>query len=173
MAILKKKSGFEDMFFVIVVLFVVIIFLLILAKSWGEIRNPLNEGLTNSMPANSPVNVTTTLDQVGSSTILIGKLMPMLLIGLIGFVLLGASVYMRHPIMMVVAVILISVAILLAVIYANVYHSIASSDSFSSTTSDFAIPDKIMEFLPSIILVIFVGAVSVTLWLKSQGGAGY
>lgn len=173
MAILKKKSGFEDMFFVIVVLFVIAIFLLILAKSWGEIKNPLNEGLSNSMPSDSSVNVTTTLNQVGSSTILFGKLLPMIIIGLIGFVMLGASVYLRHPIMMVVAFILISIAILLAVIYSNVYHSIASSDSFSSTSSDFRIPDKIMEFLPSILLVIFVGAVSLVLWIKGQGGVGY
>jgi hypothetical protein len=165
----KKKSGFEDMFFIIVVLFAVSIFIIILSKSWGEIKTPLDEGLSASMPANG-VNISTTLDQVSSTNTLFDKMIPFLLIGLFGFVLIGASAYLQHPILAFVGIIIVGVAILLGIIYANVYHQISSADEFSSTTAEHPIGDIFMKYLPIWILVAFAGIVTVTIWLRSGGG---
>jgi hypothetical protein len=170
MEILKnKKGGFEDIFFLIVVLFAVIIFLLILSKTWTEIKTPLNEGISASMPSNG-INITKTLNQVSSSNILFDRLVPFLLIGLLGFLLVGASAYLNHPILAFVGLIILAVAVLLGVVYSNVYHQIASSDEFSSTTAEHPIGDKFMQYLPIWILIAFVGIVVSTIWLKSSGG---
>ena len=148
-----KKSGFEDSFFVMIVLMGVILFILILAKVWDEMKDPLDDGLTGALPADSGVNVTQTFDKISSTTRLFDVLMPFLLIGLFAFILIGASVYMQHPLMIFVGIIILAVAILLGAIYSNIYHSISETDEFSATTDDFPISDKIMEFLPYIIFI--------------------
>ena len=165
-----KKSGFEDIFFIIVVLFAVTIFLLVLSKSWGEIKTPLDEGLSESMPAGSGFNITENLNKVTSTTVLFDKLIPFLLIGLLGFVLIGASAYLQHPILAFVGIIVLGVAILLGVVYANVYHQLSASDEFAVTTASFPISDIFMKYLPIWIVIAFIGIVSATIWLRSTGG---
>lgn len=164
-----KKSGFEDAFFVIAVIFTVVIFVLVLAKAWGSISPALNEGILSSMPSDTSVNVTTTLNKITSTTNLFDKMLPFLLIGLFGFVLIGASFYMNHPIMIFVGIIILGVAITLAVIYANVYHQISSSDEFSSTNADFSIQEAFMKYLPYLIIIMFIGITAAIIW--SRGGA--
>ena len=165
-----KKSGFEDMFFIIVVLFAVSIFLIILSKIWTDIKTPLNQGITSAMPENPGMNISETLDQVSSTNIMFDKMIPFLLIGLLGFVLIGASAYLSHPILAFVGIIVLGVAILLAVVYANVYHQLSSSDEFSSTTAQHPIADKFMEYLPIWLLLAFIGVIITTIWLRSNGG---
>ena len=165
-----KKGGFEDSFFVIAVLFAVVIFTIILAKTWGDVKGPLNTGLQSAMPDNSPVNVTVTLDQVSDMTVLFDKLLPFLFIGLFGFVLIGASVYTQHNIMLFVGIVIVAVTILLGAIYSNIYHQIAESDEFASTTDNFKISDKYMEFLPYILFIMFVGIGALIMWMRKGGG---
>jgi len=166
-----KKSGFEDMFFVIVVLFAVIIFILVLAKVWGDIKTPLNDGLIGVMPDDTSVNITKTLDEVTSTTNLFDKLLPFLLIGLFGFVMIGASIYTQHPILIFVGIIIIAVAILLGAIYSNIYHQIAETDEFASTTADFSISDKYMEYLPFFLFLMAIGIGAMVMYLRKSGGA--
>jgi len=172
MELLKiKKSGFEDAFFVIAFLFAVTIFVLVLAKAYGEIQQPLNEGLTNAMPADSNVNVTTTLNQLGTTIFLFDKLLPFLIIGLFGFVLMGASLYMGHPIMSFVGIIILGVAVLLAVIYANVYHQISSNPEFSDTNAQLGIQELFMKFLPYLIIAIFIAITAAVIWSRGGGAS--
>jgi len=167
-----RKSGFEDMFFVIAVIFTVVIFILILSKAWGEIEPNLDESLTNAMPASSSVNASETLDDVTSTTQLFDKLLPFLLIGLFGFVMLGAAIYANHPILIFVGVIIIAVAILLGVVYSNVYHQIADDSEFKPTTDNFPISDMYMKFLPYFLFIMAIGIGAMVMWLRKGGGTG-
>jgi len=173
MELLKtKKSGFESAFFVIIVLFAVIIFMIILSKSWGEIKTPLEVGLQNAMPNDTSVNISETLVTVTETTNLFDKLIPFLLIGLFAFVMIGAAVYMQHPIMAIVGIIVLAVVILLAIVYANIYHQISASDEFASTTENFSISDTLMNYLPIIIIVLFIGITAAVAWSKGSRGGG-
>jgi len=165
-----KKGGFEDVFFVLVIIFTIVIFILILAKVWGDVKNPLNEGLIGVMPSDTSVNITETLDDVTSTTNMFDKLLPFLLIGLFGFVMVGASMYTQHPILIFIGIIIIAVAVLLGAIYSNIYHQIAETDEFASTTDDFSISDKYMNYLPFIIFLIAIGIGAMVMYLKKQGG---
>lgn len=167
---LVKKQGFEDTFFVIAVLFAMTIFILIVAKAWSGISPQLDTTLSNVMPDDSPVNVTVTLDQVESTTQAFNTLLPFLLIGLFGFILLGAAIYMQHPIMIFVGIIILAIAILLGAVYSNVYQDIAESDSFSDVSSDFGLFNTYMQYLPILILVMFIGIIIFVVWTRQGGG---
>lgn len=167
-----RKSGFEDAFFVLVVIFTMVIFILILAKVWGEIKDPLDEGLTGSLPAGSGVNITANFATITSTITLFDKLFPLILIGLFALVLIGGAMYANHPIMIFVGIIILAVAILLAVIFSNVYHQIAETEEFESTTDSFPISDKFMEFLPYIIFLMFMAIGATILWARSRAGVG-
>lgn len=166
-----KKSGFEDAFFVIAVVFAVCIFVLIVAKAYNEIKTPLGEGINSAMPVNSSVNVTKTLDTVGKTINLFDTLLPFILIGLFAFVLIGAAFYMNNPIMIFVGLVILAVAVLLGMIYANIYHQISASDEFSSTNAQFPIQEYFMKFLPAFIFILVIGAIVVIIWSR-QGGSG-
>ena len=169
MELLKKKSGFEDAFFVIAVIFTIAIFILILSRVWGEVNPSLDAAITGALPANSGVNVTNTFSKITSTTLLFDKLLPFILIGLFAFVLIGTAMYMNNPIMIFVGIIVLAVAILLASIYANIYHQISQSDEFTSTTANFKVSDTFMQYLPSIILIMFIGITIGVIW--SRGGS--
>jgi len=117
---IKKAQGFEAWFFVIVVLLAFSLFFLILNKTWGDIKEPLDEGLTQAMPSNSPVNISETLDQVTGANLQYDKLIPLILIGLFGFILISAGAIIRHPIMIFVGVIVLGVVILISVVFSNI-----------------------------------------------------
>ena len=167
-----KKNGFEDTFFVMVVLIGVVFFVIIAAKAWGEMKQPLDDGLSSALPSDTPVNISRTLGQTTSTLTMFDKLIPFLLIGLFGFVLIGASLYMQHPIGIFIGVIVIAVAILVGTIYANTYHQIADSTQFASTTDDFPISDAFMKFLPYIIFLMFIGVTAAIIWSRKSGGGG-
>ena len=169
----KKSQGFEAWFFVIVVLLAFSLFFLILNKVWGDVKQPLDEGLSQAMPANSPVNISTTLNQVSSTGNLYDKLIPMILIGLFGFILISAGAIIRHPIMIFVGIIILGVVILIATVFSNLYDDISSSDAFASTKADLPIQDKFMQFLPTLVLIMAIAIIGGILWSRSsQGGSG-
>lgn len=171
MELLKVKKGFEDSFFFIIVIFTIAIFILILHKVWTDINPSIAEGINSALPTNSSVNVTNTFAKITSTTTLLDKLIPFILIGLFAFVLIGAAAYMQHPIMAFVGIIILGVAVLLAVIYANVYNEISSSDSFSASNSQFPIMELVMKNLPIMIIIAFVGITIAVLWSRNSGGS--
>ena len=170
--IVKRKAGFEDAFFVIAVLFTIAIFVLILAKSWGEMRTPLEEGLNGTLPSDSNVNITKTFDTITSTTTLFSKLLPFVLIGLFAFVFIGTAIYMNHPIMLVVGIIILSVAIMLGAIYSNIYHQISSSDEFTEINDELPIQEMFMKYLPFIIILIFIVIIISIIFLRGKTGGG-
>ena len=167
-----KKQGFEDSFFVIAVVFAICIFVLVMLYAFREIKTPLDEGITGALPNNSGVNVTRTLDTVDSTLILVGNLLPFILIGLFAFVLIGAAFYMNNPLMIVVGFIVLGVAILLAVIYSNVYHQISSADVFTDVNADLGLQELIMKYLPHIIFVMILGIIITVIWYRQGGSTG-
>jgi hypothetical protein len=130
-----RKSGFEDSFFIIAVLFAFAIVLLVVNKAWTDMKPNLESGINSAIPNNS-INVSITFDKVTGTVRLFDKLLPLLIIGLFSFVLIGVSLYINHPIMLIVGIIVLAVAIMLGVIYANVYNEISSSDTFASTNTN-------------------------------------
>lgn len=169
---IKKPQGFVEFFFVIVVLLAVALFLLVLNKVWKEVKNPLDEGLSSAMPNDSSVNVSKVLNQTGSTTRLFDKLLPFILIGLFAFVLITAGAIMRHPIMIFVGVIILAVIILLAVIYSNLYQSIAETNEFQQANSDLPIQGNFMKYLPYIIFILALGITIMIVYGRNQGGGG-
>jgi hypothetical protein len=168
---LKKSQGFEAWFFVIVVLLGFALFFLILNKVWGDIKDPLDEGLTGAMPdAESKGLVSNALGQVTGAGLQFDKLVPMILIGLFGFLLISAGAIIRHPIMIFVGIIILGVVILIAVVFSNVYNEISSSDAFSDTKADLQIQDKFMQYLPTIVILMAIVVIGAILWSRSQGG---
>lgn len=169
----QTTGGFIAWFFVIVVLLGYALFFVILNKAWTSIQTPLDEGLSNSTPTSSTVNISHTLEQTSSTTRSFDKLMPFLLIGLFAFVMISAGLIMDHPIMLFVGLIIIAVLILLAVIYSNVYHGLTSSDEFASTNSNFPIQEKFMKYLPTIIFLMAIGIAASIIYSKKSGGGSY
>ena len=167
---LIRKSGFEDMFFVLVIIFTVVIFILVLAMAWGRVSPKLNEGLQSAMPDDSSVNITTIINQTTDTTTLFDKLLPFLLIGIFGFVMIGAAMYANHPILIFIGIIIVAVAILLGVIYSNVYHQIADDSQFRPTTDKFPISDKYMEYLPWFLFLMAIAIGGMVMWLRKGGG---
>jgi len=170
---IKKSQDFTSLFFVIVILLTFALFFVVLNKVWKEVQNPLDEGLQSAMPSNPSVNITQTLNATGSGTLLFDKLIPFILIGLFAFVLITAGTYMNHPIMMIVGIIIFGVAIILAVIYSNLYNSITSTTEFIDVKADMGIQDKFMEYLPMIVFLMIIAiGLGVGLWTRKQGGGG-
>ena len=166
----KKSQDFIGFFFVIAILLTVCLVLLILNKVWGDISTPLEEGLNSAMPDDSSVNISKTLEQTTSSGLVFDKLLPFVLIGLFAFVLIIAGSFMQHPIMIFVGIIIMGVAVLLAVVYSNVYNSISSTTEFADTKADMAIQDKFMQYLPAIIFIMVIGVGAAIIYSRRGGG---
>ena len=122
------------------------------------------------MPDDSPVNVTNTLGQVTSAGLQFDKLIPFIVIGLFGFLLISAGAIIRHPIMIFVGIIILGVVILIAVVFSNVYNNVTSSDAFADTKADLPIQDKFMQYMPVIVIAMAIVIVASILWSRSQGG---
>ncbi len=154
----------------IVVLFATTVFLLIGNYAWGEIADPLAEGLNGSVPSGDADKINTAISQTGSGVAFFDTLLPFLLIGIIGFVMVSAGSIMRSPIMIFVGAIMIGVIIVLAVIYSNVYGSIIDSpvgDAQDSVT----IGSLFMQYLPFIVIaMIIILIIGVSIRSPSGGG---
>lgn len=167
-----KKSQFTAWFFVIVVLLAVSIFLLILNKTWGEIKEPLDQGLSDALPEDSSVNVSEVLDQTSSTTQSFDKLIPFIVIGLFAFVMLLAGAIMKHSIMIVVGVIVLAIIILLAVVYSNLYKNIIDTDEFSDTSDNLPVQKAFMKYMPLIVFILGIAIVVAIVWSKKTSAGG-
>lgn len=169
---IKKSQGvsFISLLFVMALLFAFAIAFLVISKGWSEIKTPLDEGLNSAIPSTgSDVNVSELLNNTSSTTILFDKMIPFLIIGLFGFVLIIAGFYADSPITWIVGIIILAVSILLGVVYSNVYHQISSTNEFASTTSNFQIQDLFMHYLPIVMFILAIGIGAAILWAKKGG----
>jgi hypothetical protein len=145
------------------------LFFVILNKVWGDIKEPLDEGLSDAMPSNG-VNISNTLNQVTGAGLQFDKLIPLIVIGLFGFILISAGAIIRHPIMIFVGIIILGVIILIAVVFSNLYNEISSSDEFIDTKTAMPVQDLFMHYLPVIVVIMAVGIFVAILLSRSQGG---
>jgi hypothetical protein len=167
-----RNSGFEDIFFVIVFMFAIAFFFIFLSKLTGEVTPAINEGLQSAMPDDTSVNITETLDQTDASTTSYNRLFPFLIIGLLSFIFITGGFIAQHPVMIIVGIILLGVGVLLAVVFANVYHTISTTDEMAGTTAKFGIMDLFMKFLPFIAIISIVIVALALLLRRGGGGTG-
>lgn len=169
----KKSQEFMAFFIIIIALLAFCLFFLVLNKVVSEISSPLTVGLNSSMPEASyeDYNLSRTIDQTSSATLLLDNMLPFILIGLFAFVMILGGSFMQHPILIIAGIIILGIVIMLAAIYSNVYNDISSTSEFSSTKADLPVTDKFMQYLPFIIFILAV-AVTVTIVFARKGG-GY
>jgi len=170
----RGQAEFLAWFFIIVVLLAASIFFLVMNKAWGSISEPLSDGLTSSLAGHDQtgINISRTIEQTSGAAQSFDSLIPFLIIGLFGFVLILAGGIMRHPIMIFVGLIVMGVVLVLAVVYSNVYSEIAGSESFSDTSADLPISAKFMTYLPYIVFIASIGVGVAIVWRKTEGGGG-
>ena len=169
MGVLKK--GFEDAFFVIIVILTISIFVLILSKAWTEVKDPLADSINSHTYLNTTVNVTENFERTTDTIFLFGRILPFILIGLFAFVFIGLSIYSNNTIMLFVGIIILAVAVLLGMVYANIYQSISESPAFTDVVNHLTITGLFMKYLPYIIVIIFVGSVITIILLKQNTGS--
>lgn len=90
-------------------------------------------------------------------------------IGLTIALLIGASMIQTHPAFFIVALVVTSVAVLLAAVYSNVYEEFASDTTISAVESEFTILPVVMDKLPIIVTVIAL-LVALVLYSRTRGG---
>ena len=178
--LLKKKKAqtdFISLFFVLTVLFGVSIFAIILYNAYDDnIKDNLNDALTSSTPVDSNANITKILDQTSGGINMLNPLFPLLLVGLFGFGLIMAMMGKSHPVFFFIGLLILAIAIILAVIFSNVYEGITANENFASSAEDFSIMSYVMDHLPLVILLLFVIISAVLYGMKASGppaGGGY
>ena len=166
-----KKSAIEDIFFLMVILVGLALFFLIINMVFGQVNNRIAPVLS-SHGNNSIMNVTNMLDQSQGTTTLYNSLFPFIFIGLFGFVLFSAGFIGESPIMIVLGIIVLGVAIILAVVYSNVFQRISETSTFAASNANFPIMNYFMQYLPIIMFVVAIAVIVFILLRKSGGGSG-
>ena len=160
----KGQTDFISLFFVLVVLFGVAIFAIILYNAYDDnIKDNLNNALTSSTPVDENANVTKILSQTSGGINMLNPLFPLLLIGLFGFGLVTALMGKSHPVFFFIGFIILAVAIILAVVFSNVYEGITDNENFVDSASEFGVISLIMDNLPLFIFLLFI-VISVVLY---------
>jgi hypothetical protein len=166
-----KKSAIEDTFFVLVVLLGLALFFVVL----GNVSDIITPKITTALSGASDqtiVNVTTILEQSSGTTRQYNTLFPFIFIGLLGFALFAGGFVGDSPLMIFLGVIVVGVAVLLGVVYANIFQEISTSENFASTNADFPILNYFMQYLPFIIFIVAFAVVIFVLVRKGGGGGG-
>ena len=166
-----KKSAIEDTFFVMVILVALALFFLILNMVFTQVNERIDPVLS-AHGNNCIMNVTNMLDQSTGTTIMYNSLFPLIFIGLFGFALFSAGFIGESPIMIILGIIVIGVAIILGVVYSNVFQRIAETPTFTASNANFPIMNYFMQYLPLIIFIVAIGVIIFILVRKGGGGSG-
>ena len=173
----KAQADFISLFFVLVVLFGVAVFSIILYNAYDDnIKDNLNEALISSTPADSSANVTKILDQTSGGIRMLNPLFPLLLVGLFAFGLIMALMGKSHPVFFFIGIIILSVSIILAVVFANVYEGISENENFTDANDTFSVMGFVMSHLPTTIFILFLIIAAVLYGVKTNsppGGGSY
>jgi len=169
----KAQTDFVSIFFVLVVLFGVALFTIILYNSYDEnIKDNLNDALTSSTPADANANVTKILEQTSGGIRMLNPMFPLLLVGLFGFGLIMALMGKSHPIFLFVGIVILAVAIILAVVFSNVYESITENANFEDDAAEFGVLTLVMNNLPITIFILFIAIAAVMYGMRTPPGTG-
>lgn len=170
---LKKSQGFEAWFFVVVALLAFALFFVVMNKVWGEVKDPLQDGLNSAIDPTDTSSISlinNTLTNTTDAGLQFDKLIPFLVIGLFGFIMISAGAIVRSPVMIFVGIIVLGVVILIAVVFSNVYNNITESDEFSTTKAQMPIQDLFMHYLPVIVMIMAVAVFVMIVLSRSRGG---
>lgn len=156
---MNKKAQMElgafEIFYSLAFIFGAAIFLIILFFAWGRISTPLETAINDAMPTNDTTfNATIVNRTVDVGLIGFNALFPLIILGLIIFALISAYFSNSSPAFLFISIIILAVAILLAVVFSNVYQQIAVESEFQSAASHFNIISAFMQNLPVIITII-------------------
>lgn len=169
-SILKNKKGnLQDMFWVVAMILGWAIFFTIIYYVWTQISPELSGSLTGAVPeGETSFNVTSFGDTTKSTIGTYNNLFPLLLVGLLIFLMVSAFFIDTHPVFFFVSLLLLMVLITLGAAFSNMYQSIIEAPEFATTAADFGIMNLFMEKMTWIILIIFV-IVAVILFAKPGG----
>jgi hypothetical protein len=173
--IVPKKSfvDFIGLFFALVLIFGVAIFAFILYNTYQQnVKDGLNTALTHSTPVDANANVTKILEQTGDGIGMLNPLFPLLLVGIVGYIMLLAFMSRSHPAFLFIGLVVLAVAIIAAVTFSNVFESISAKPQFAQTASEFGVINVIMDNLPIVILILFIAIAMVLYALRSGPPAG-
>jgi len=167
-----RKANLQDPFWAVAMLLGWAIFFIIMYYVWNQISPELSASLSNAVPeGETSYNVTEmglkTKDTIGTYN----NMFPLLLVGLLLFVIVSAFFIDSHPVFFFVSLILLMVLVTLGAVFSNLYQSIIETPEFAADAADFGIMNLFMEKLTWIILIIFVIA-AIILFAKPGGGAG-
>lgn len=167
----KGQTAFEDVLSIVPYIFFAGILFFIVFFIVGQIKQPVGDALQNTLPADSPVNVSEKLEQTSSGIGLFNSLFPLLLIGLIIMCIVSASFMGSHPVFFFVSLILLIVMVILGIVFSNVYQQITTDANFGDTADNFNIVHVFMKYLPIIAFVIIV-IVFIVIYSQSGGRSG-
>lgn len=167
----KGQTAFEDVLGIIPYLFFAGLLFFIVYFVVGQIKPEMSTALGNSLPSDSPVNISEQMDKTSGGIGLFNVLFPLLLIGLIAMVFVSASFMGSHPVFFFISIILLVVMVLLGVVFSNTYQQITTDTNFGSTADTFNITHVFMKYLP-VIAFIIVAIVFIIIYSQSGGGRG-
>lgn len=111
------------------------------------------------------------LQQTGDGLAFFDNLLPFLIIGIFGFVMLSAGTIMKSPVMIFVGVIILGVLITVAVVYSNFYGHLADSE-LGTVDKGITIGGLFMRYLPMIIIIGIIFLVVIGSFRGGSGGGG-
>lgn len=125
--------------------------------------------MNGSVPTADADLINTPLSQTGGGVAFFDTLLPFLLIGVFGFVMMSAGTIMKSPVMIFVGVIILAVVLVLAVVYSNVYGNLLDTE-LGDVQDNVTIGSLFMQYLPFII-VISILIVVIAIGIRGSGGS--
>jgi len=169
----KAEIGMEQIFFIMAFLFSVALFIVILFYSWGKISTPLETALNSAIPSEeTSFNVTTMSGNVETGVTMFNLMFPLLIVGLIVMSLIMAYLSKSHPVFLFFSILLLVIAILLGVVFSNVFQQITETSDFASSAENFKVTQLFMKNFPVIIAIIMVMTIVILFSLGRSGTIG-
>jgi len=155
------KGSVLDLIEIIIILFTISLVLFVGYFALGEVEAPMVEVGFNG----------TSIDDAQSALNIMDSLMPLVLIGLIIFVLISASMIETHPAMFAVSIIALIIVLILYMVMGNVFYEFSRAAEFTSTSNDL---NNTIIIWDNILLIGFVfGLITmIALYAKYKTGSG-
>lgn len=164
---LTNKKGISDVVFVVAILFVIALSFLVILFISTTLRDNMVPAIT-IMDNTSGAMLNQTISAVPQT---IDTAFLIILVGLIIGVLISSFLFYSHPIFMILYIILSVGALLISVIFSNVYETVSTTSGLNSTIASMPIANYVMLHLPLFVLGIIALSI-IIIYAKSQmGGA--
>lgn len=175
----NAQTGLEQVFYVIAYMMFAGLLFFVIYYVWGQVSPAINGALLNSTNYTDPYNtyqdsfnITKQSEQTTGGIGLFNSMSILILLGLIIMTLVSAFFIQSHPVFFFISLIVLGVAVMLAVVYSNVYQTITEDTNFGSTASSFPVTNLLMQYLPFLIAIIVIALLIILSWRGSTGGGG-